>query len=68
MCPFADLFFFLFFVLFLNSPQPCLNIEDDPDIHEKPLLSSSAPPVTSLSLLGNFEVMFFKTILRVDVS
>ncbi|XP_055393911.1 atos homolog protein A isoform X6 [Bubalus kerabau] len=38
-----------------RSPQPCLNIEDDPDIHEKPLLSSSAPPVTSLSLLGNFE-------------
>ncbi|KAM9635418.1 atos homolog protein A isoform 1-T5 [Trichechus inunguis] len=38
-----------------RSPQPCLNIEDDPDIHEKPFLSSSAPPVTSLSLLGNFE-------------
>lgn len=47
MCCFADLFF--------NSPQPCLNIEDDPDIHEKPFLSSSAPPITSLSLLGNFE-------------
>lgn len=59
MCPFADLFFFNF-LLFLNSPQPCLNIEDDPDIHEKPLLSSSAPPVTSLSLLGNFEVIFLK--------
>ncbi|XP_007933493.2 protein FAM214A [Orycteropus afer afer] len=38
-----------------RSPQPCLNIEDDPDILEKPFLSSSAPPVTSLSLLGNFE-------------
>ncbi|KAL2790552.1 protein FAM214A isoform 2 [Daubentonia madagascariensis] len=38
-----------------RSPQPCLNIEDDPDIHEKPFLSSSAPPITSLSLLGNFE-------------
>ncbi|XP_064341660.1 atos homolog protein A isoform X4 [Camelus dromedarius] len=38
-----------------RSPRPCLNIEDDPDIHEKPFLSSSAPPVTSLSLLGNFE-------------
>ncbi|XP_066244064.1 atos homolog protein A isoform X1 [Saccopteryx leptura] len=38
-----------------RSPQPCLNIEDDPEIHEKPFLSSSAPPITSLSLLGNFE-------------
>ncbi|XP_005559663.3 atos homolog protein A isoform X3 [Macaca fascicularis] len=38
-----------------KSPRPCLNIEDDPDIHEKPFLSSSAPPITSLSLLGNFE-------------
>ncbi|XP_006898312.1 PREDICTED: protein FAM214A-like, partial [Elephantulus edwardii] len=38
-----------------RSAQPCLNTEDDPDIHEKPFLSSSAPPVTSLSLLGNFE-------------
>nr|XP_045362233.1 protein FAM214A isoform X1 [Camelus bactrianus] len=38
-----------------RSARPCLNIEDDPDIHEKPFLSSSAPPVTSLSLLGNFE-------------
>ncbi|XP_006168799.1 protein FAM214A isoform X2 [Tupaia chinensis] len=38
-----------------KSPRPCLTIEDDPDIHEKPFLSSSAPPVTSLSLLGNFE-------------
>ncbi|XP_045863992.1 protein FAM214A isoform X3 [Meles meles] len=38
-----------------QSPRPCLNIEDDPDIHEKPFLSSSAPPITSLSLLGNFE-------------
>ncbi|XP_008052125.1 protein FAM214A isoform X2 [Carlito syrichta] len=37
-----------------RSPRPCLNIEDDPDIHEKPFLSSSAPPI-SLSLLGNFE-------------
>ncbi|KAM8781039.1 atos homolog protein A isoform 1-T4 [Rhynchonycteris naso] len=38
-----------------RSPQPCLNIEDDPEIHEKPFLSFSAPPITSLSLLGNFE-------------
>ncbi|XP_037358406.2 atos homolog protein A isoform X2 [Talpa occidentalis] len=38
-----------------RSSRPCLNIEDDPDIHEKPFLSSSAPPITSLSLLGNFE-------------
>ncbi|KAM4829949.1 atos homolog protein A isoform 2-T5 [Thomomys bottae] len=38
-----------------RSPQPCLNIEDAPDIQEKPFLSSSAPPITSLSLLGNFE-------------
>ncbi|XP_073733123.1 atos homolog protein A isoform X1 [Callorhinus ursinus] len=38
-----------------RSPRPCLNIEDDPDIHERPFLSSSAPPITSLSLLGNFE-------------
>uniref|UniRef100_A0A8C9A6R4 Atos homolog protein A n=1 Tax=Prolemur simus TaxID=1328070 RepID=A0A8C9A6R4_PROSS len=38
-----------------RSPRPCLKIEDDPDIHEKPFLSSSAPPITSLSLLGNFE-------------
>ncbi|XP_070278635.1 atos homolog protein A isoform X2 [Myotis yumanensis] len=38
-----------------RSPRPCLNIEGDPEIHEKPLLSSSAPPITSLSLLGNFE-------------
>ncbi|XP_074150638.1 atos homolog protein A isoform X2 [Sminthopsis crassicaudata] len=39
-----------------RSPQQCLkNIEDDSDIHGKPFLSSSAPPITSLSLLGNFE-------------
>ncbi|XP_074090753.1 atos homolog protein A isoform X2 [Macrotis lagotis] len=38
-----------------RSPQQCLNIQDDPDIHGKPFLSSSAPPITSLSLLGNFE-------------
>ncbi|XP_019297620.2 atos homolog protein A isoform X2 [Panthera pardus] len=38
-----------------GSHRPCLNTEDDPDIHEKPFLSSSAPPITSLSLLGNFE-------------
>uniref|UniRef100_A0A6I8NYF7 Atos homolog protein A n=1 Tax=Ornithorhynchus anatinus TaxID=9258 RepID=A0A6I8NYF7_ORNAN len=38
-----------------RSPQPCAKIEDDSDIHGKPCLSSSAPPVTSLSLLGNFE-------------
>ncbi|XP_045142351.1 protein FAM214A [Echinops telfairi] len=41
--------------LSFRSPQQCINIEDDPDIHEKPFLSSSAPPITSLSLLGNFE-------------
>ncbi|XP_008827998.1 protein FAM214A isoform X2 [Nannospalax galili] len=38
-----------------KSPRPCVNIKVDPDIHEKPFLSSSAPPITSLSLLGNFE-------------
>ncbi|XP_052043751.1 atos homolog protein A isoform X2 [Apodemus sylvaticus] len=38
-----------------KSARPCLNIEEDPDVHEKPFLSSSAPPITSLSLLGNFE-------------
>ncbi|XP_051053906.1 atos homolog protein A isoform X2 [Phodopus roborovskii] len=38
-----------------RSSRPCLNIEEDPDAHEKPFLSSSAPPITSLSLLGNFE-------------
>ncbi|XP_023472952.1 atos homolog protein A isoform X3 [Equus caballus] len=38
-----------------RSPRPCLNIADDPNIHERPFLSSSAPPITSLSLLGNFE-------------
>ncbi|XP_048337682.1 LOW QUALITY PROTEIN: protein FAM214A [Sphaerodactylus townsendi] len=38
-----------------KSPQHCLSKENDPDAHEKPFLSSSAPPVTSLSLLGNFE-------------
>ncbi|XP_060240739.1 atos homolog protein A isoform X2 [Meriones unguiculatus] len=38
-----------------RSSRPCLNIEEDPDVHEKPFLSSSAPPITSLSLLGNFE-------------
>lgn len=38
-----------------KSSRPCLNIEADPDVHEKPFLSSSAPPITSLSLLGNFE-------------
>ncbi|NWV47901.1 F214A protein, partial [Daphoenositta chrysoptera] len=30
-------------------------LDGDPDSHGKPFLSSSAPPVTSLSLLGNFE-------------
>ncbi|XP_008118745.1 atos homolog protein A isoform X2 [Anolis carolinensis] len=40
---------------FSKSPQHCLSKERDPDVHEKPFLSSSAPPVTSLSLLGNFE-------------
>ncbi|XP_053127786.1 atos homolog protein A [Hemicordylus capensis] len=38
-----------------KSPQRYVNKENDPDVHEKPFLSSSAPPVTSLSLLGNFE-------------
>ncbi|KAK7832679.1 hypothetical protein U0070_026875 [Myodes glareolus] len=38
-----------------RSSRPCLNIEEDPDAHEKPFLSSSAPAVTSLSLLGSFE-------------
>lgn len=38
-----------------KSSRPCLNIDEDPDVHEKPFLSSSAPPITSLSLLGNFE-------------
>ncbi|XP_076984051.1 atos homolog protein A isoform X2 [Tamandua tetradactyla] len=38
-----------------RRPQPCLNIGNDPDVHEKPFLSSSAPPITSLCLLGNFE-------------
>ncbi|XP_054243756.1 atos homolog protein A isoform X4 [Indicator indicator] len=38
-----------------RSPQQCINRESDPESHGKPFLSSSAPPVTSLSLLGNFE-------------
>ncbi|KAM3663403.1 atos homolog protein A isoform 2-T2 [Ammospiza maritima maritima] len=38
-----------------RSPQQCINKDSDPDSHGKPILSSSAPPVTSLSLLGNFE-------------
>ncbi|XP_050996138.1 atos homolog protein A isoform X2 [Acomys russatus] len=38
-----------------RSSRPCLNIVEDADVHEKPFLSSSAPPITSLSLLGNFE-------------
>nr|XP_028561250.1 protein FAM214A isoform X1 [Podarcis muralis] len=38
-----------------KSPRGCIRRESDPDVHEKPFLSSSAPPVTSLSLLGNFE-------------
>ncbi|XP_042328750.1 protein FAM214A isoform X2 [Sceloporus undulatus] len=38
-----------------KSPQQYINKEHDPDVDEKPFLSSSAPPVTSLSLLGNFE-------------
>uniref|UniRef100_A0A5F8A549 Atos homolog A n=1 Tax=Macaca mulatta TaxID=9544 RepID=A0A5F8A549_MACMU len=52
-----------------KSPRPCLNIEDDPDIHEKPFLSSSAPPITSLSLLGNFETLFNpnKTVVKMFV-
>ncbi|NXX75096.1 F214A protein, partial [Urocolius indicus] len=38
-----------------RSPQQCINRDSDPESHGKPFLSSSAPPVTSLSLLGNFE-------------
>ncbi|KAL7980027.1 hypothetical protein Chor_001295, partial [Crotalus horridus] len=38
-----------------KSPQRYISKENDSDIHEKALLSSSAPSVTSLSLLGNFE-------------
>ncbi|NWU98453.1 F214A protein, partial [Upupa epops] len=38
-----------------RSPQQCINRDSDPENHGKPFLSSSAPPVTSLSLLGNFE-------------
>ncbi|XP_063170472.1 atos homolog protein A isoform X3 [Candoia aspera] len=38
-----------------SSPQRYISKENDSDIHEKALLSSSAPSVTSLSLLGNFE-------------
>ncbi|KAM8804784.1 atos homolog protein A isoform 2-T2 [Eudromia elegans] len=38
-----------------RSPQQCINRDGDPESHGKPFLSSSAPPVTSLSLLGNFE-------------
>ncbi|KAM3828101.1 atos homolog protein A isoform 2-T2 [Vipera latastei] len=38
-----------------KGPQRYISKENDSDIHEKTLLSSSAPSVTSLSLLGNFE-------------
>ncbi|XP_064421952.1 atos homolog protein A isoform X3 [Latimeria chalumnae] len=38
-----------------KSHRPCLHIEDDADDQGKQLLSTSAPPATSLSLLGNFE-------------
>ncbi|XP_065703259.2 atos homolog protein A isoform X2 [Patagioenas fasciata] len=38
-----------------RSPQQCINRDSDPESHGKPFLSCSAPPVTSLSLLGNFE-------------
>ncbi|PKK27770.1 family with sequence similarity 214, member A [Columba livia] len=38
-----------------RSPQQCINRDSDPGSHGKPFLSCSAPPVTSLSLLGNFE-------------
>ncbi|XP_074862623.1 atos homolog protein A [Carettochelys insculpta] len=38
-----------------RSPQQFINTDSDPESHEKPFLSSSAPPITSLSLLGNFE-------------
>ncbi|XP_015679202.1 protein FAM214A [Protobothrops mucrosquamatus] len=38
-----------------KSPQRYISKENDSDIHEKALLSSSSPSVTSLSLLGNFE-------------
>ncbi|XP_058012055.1 atos homolog protein A isoform X2 [Ahaetulla prasina] len=38
-----------------KSPQRYISKENDSDIDEKALLSSSTPSVTSLSLLGNFE-------------
>ncbi|NXD80987.1 F214A protein, partial [Halcyon senegalensis] len=38
-----------------RSPRQFINRDSDPESHEKPFLSSSAPAVTSLSLLGNFE-------------
>ncbi|XP_006018013.1 protein FAM214A isoform X1 [Alligator sinensis] len=38
-----------------RSQQQCINRETDPDVYGKSFLSSSAPPITSLSLLGNFE-------------
>ncbi|XP_030045125.1 atos homolog protein A isoform X2 [Microcaecilia unicolor] len=41
--------------LFTKSQRSCLKKEDNQDVYEKQMLSSSAPPATSLSLLGNFE-------------
>ncbi|KAM5235544.1 atos homolog protein A [Ctenodactylus gundi] len=38
-----------------GSSRPCVNGEDGRGVPENPLLSSSAPPIPSLSLLGNFE-------------
>lgn len=38
-----------------RSTQQFLNTEDIPDNFDSYILSASAPPVTSLSLLGNFE-------------
>ncbi|XP_038274727.1 protein FAM214A isoform X1 [Dermochelys coriacea] len=38
-----------------RSTQQYINTDSDPEGHGKPFLSSSAPPITSLSLLGNFE-------------
>ncbi|XP_069480951.1 atos homolog protein A isoform X2 [Ambystoma mexicanum] len=38
-----------------RSTQQYLNTEDFPDSFDSYLLSASAPPATSLSLLGNFE-------------
>nr|XP_033776506.1 protein FAM214A [Geotrypetes seraphini] len=41
--------------LSIKSQRLYLNKENNRDVYEKQMLSSSAPPATSLSLLGNFE-------------